>query len=125
MFALASNRRKIPLAVQLWTGLTAAAVGLSLLVSTVVSDARRRDTADQLRRGSHRAAEALAQRAAPLLDRGDQLRLAVLAASVADVSAARVLLVGKDGTVCLDTGLSLGGQRDRDGHPDLHRSSDW
>lgn len=100
----------MPLAMQLWSILAIGAIGLSFIVATVVSDRERKHSVDAVHRMAREACRTLSQRAAPLLERGDDLRLAVLAASVADVSAARVLVLARDGRIKLDTGLSLGGQ---------------
>lgn len=111
MFSASTKKRRTPLAVQLWAVLAFAAIGLSFVIGEVVTDSERRSRRDDLHRTLRRSATALARRAAPLLDRADDLRLAVLTASVADVSGARVLLLDKGGVVRLDTGLSLGGRR--------------
>ena len=50
----------------------------------------------------------LATRAAPLLDRGDVMRLSVLAAVARDQGAGRVLVLDRGGRVVLDTALMLG-----------------
>ncbi len=110
MFSAPKSRRA-SLAFQLWAVLAIGAIGLSFVIATVVTDREREDRLAREHATAERAALALARRAAPLLDRGDDLRLAVLAASVADVSAARVLLLDRTGVVRLDTGLSLGGNR--------------
>ncbi len=53
-------------------------------------------------------AASLAMRAAPLLDRGDVMRLSVLAAVARDQTEGRVLVLDRGGRVVLDTALMLG-----------------
>ncbi|HEB53378.1 MAG TPA: HD domain-containing protein [bacterium] len=50
----------------------------------------------------------LAERAAPLLDRGDVMRLSVLASAVRDQFGGRVLVLDRRGRVAFDTALVLG-----------------
>jgi HD-GYP domain-containing protein (c-di-GMP phosphodiesterase class II) len=54
------------------------------------------------------AAAAMAERAGPLLDRGDVMRLSVLAAVVRDQIGGRALVLDRDGRVVIDTSLVLG-----------------
>ena len=56
----------------------------------------------------HSLAVSLAERAAPLLDRGDLMRLSVLAAVVRDQVDGRAVVLDRDGLVLLDTELVLG-----------------
>ncbi|HEX6813958.1 MAG TPA: HD domain-containing phosphohydrolase [Planctomycetota bacterium] len=51
---------------------------------------------------------ATAERAAPLLERGDIMRLAVLGATVHDQSGGRAIILDRTGNVLLDTALVLG-----------------
>ena len=57
------------------------------------------------------AASDFAERAAPLLERDDVLRLSVLAAAVAGSAGDRVVVLEKDGRVVIDTQLVLGGRQ--------------
>jgi HD-GYP domain-containing protein (c-di-GMP phosphodiesterase class II) len=52
--------------------------------------------------------QSLAERGAPLLERGDVMRLSVLAAVVRDQAAGRALVLDRAGHVVLDTALVLG-----------------
>ncbi|MDA0373479.1 MAG: HD domain-containing protein [Planctomycetota bacterium] len=89
--------------------LAVGAVILSALVTIVTSEVGR----DQQRSAAHAqmldASASLARRAGPLLERGDELRLSVLATSVAELSRARVLVLDRAGVVRIDTGVGLGG----------------
>ncbi len=53
-------------------------------------------------------AVSLAERGAPLLDKGDVMRLSVLAAVVRDQASGRALLLDRSGRVVIDTALVLG-----------------
>lgn len=53
----------------------------------------------------------LAERGAPLLERGDMMRLSVLAALVRDQVGGRALLLDQRGRVVIDTALALGEQQ--------------
>jgi hypothetical protein len=53
-------------------------------------------------------AVSVAERAAPLLERGDVMRLAVLTATVHDQTGCRALLLDRTGNVLLDSALVLG-----------------
>ncbi|MBL8751654.1 MAG: HD domain-containing protein [Planctomycetes bacterium] len=65
--------------------------------------------ANVLRAGEELAlATSLAERGAPLLDKGDVLRLSVLATVVRDQAAGRALLLDRTGRVVIDTALVLG-----------------
>ncbi|MEY2982555.1 MAG: hypothetical protein RL562_2782 [Planctomycetota bacterium] len=89
--------------------LAVGAVILSALVTAVTSEVGR----EHQREASHtqmlEACTALARRAGPLLEREDELRLSVLATSVAELARARVLVLDKEGVVRIDTGIGLGG----------------
>ncbi len=64
-------------------------------------------------------ASSLAGRVAPLLESGDDLRLAMMGASAAQFGNYRVMLIDLEGRVRMDTGVGMGGQvvelKSRDG----------
>ena len=104
-------RRKVPMTVRLLVILSMTSVLLSMVVAALGADHNRR-----LRSAARHAevaglAAALAQRVAPHLERGDDLRLAMTAAAAADLGPFRILCLDKSGHVRLDTGLALGGKR--------------
>lgn len=99
--------------------LTARLFGVMVLGSLFVAfvatrlsqeEERRRTVAAQGQR-VHEVARTLASRAAPLLSRDDELRLAMLGASAAQFGDFRVLLLDAKGVVRMDTGLAMGGQQ--------------
>ncbi|MFT4512958.1 MAG: HD-GYP domain-containing protein (c-di-GMP phosphodiesterase class II) [Planctomycetota bacterium] len=57
------------------------------------------------------AAIAMAERAAPLLDNADVMRLSVLASVVRDQIGGRVLVIDRTGTVVIDSALVLGDRK--------------
>lgn len=57
------------------------------------------------------AAIAMAERAAPLLDNGDVMRLSVLAAVVRDQANGRVVMLDRTGRVVIDSALVLGDRK--------------
>ncbi|MCC6783830.1 MAG: HD domain-containing protein [Planctomycetes bacterium] len=103
--------RSASLTLRLCAVLAAGALALSMLVTLAGAEgARERQLAELHSRQSSLCA-AVAARAAPLLERGDELRMTVLASSAADLAAARVLLLGADGVVRVDTGHAEQGHR--------------
>ena len=104
------QRRGLSLTSQLFVVLVVGAVLLSLVATGIGAEqAHQRAVAEHHER-MHQLGARLASRAAPLLERGDELRLAVLAAAAADLGKCRVFVIDKEGRVRLDTGLGLGGQ---------------
>lgn len=95
------------LAVALTIGALFVAVVLGFLGAD--RDNRQRTALEAAR--EQQAAAAMAERAAPLLDRGDLLRLSVLAAAVHDHTGSRALVLDRDGRVVIDTALALGGRQ--------------
>lgn len=89
--------------------LGAGALLLALAVGSLSGSRRAREAAATAARQEMHAATALATRAAPLLQRGDLMRLSVLAAVVGDQTRDRVLLLDPAGEVVIDTALALGG----------------
>ncbi len=92
------------LVVALTVGAFFVAVVLGFLGSDRDAQQRARDQAD----AEHALATSLAERAAPLLDRGDVMRLSVLAAVVRDQVGGRALILDRQGRVVIDTALALG-----------------
>jgi hypothetical protein len=89
--------------------LAVGAVILSALVTAVTSEVGREQRQDAAHAQMLDACASLARRAGPLLERGDELRLSVLATSAAELSRARVLVLDREGVVRIDTGVGLGG----------------
>ena len=93
------------LSTSLATGSLLLAVGAGYSAATD----RERAAATAASERERLAATALAARAAPLLRRGDLMRLSVLAAVVGDQTRDRVLMLDSSGEVVIDTSLALGG----------------
>lgn len=108
---IAYKGRELPLTVQLSAALVAGGLLLAWIVALIGADLLSQEHAREQHSRELTLCQDLASRAAPLLDHSDDLRLAVLAASTADLGKCRVLMVDKTGLVRLDTGLSLGGKR--------------
>jgi HD-GYP domain-containing protein (c-di-GMP phosphodiesterase class II) len=90
---------------RLAVALTAGAFFVALLLGFLGAD-RDRARADQdAAEIEQRLALALAERGAPLLEKGDVLRLSVLAAVVRDQAAGRALVLDRGGKVLIDTAL--------------------
>lgn len=98
------------LTLQLCGVLVMGAVALSFLVTMAAAEGTREERTAELHRRQLEMCTLLARRAAPLLERGDDLRLSVLATSAADLVDGRVVMIDGAGRVRLDTGLTLGGQ---------------
>jgi HD-GYP domain-containing protein (c-di-GMP phosphodiesterase class II) len=89
--------------------LAVGAVILSALVTAVTGEVGRGEREQAAHAQMLDASASLARRAGPLLERGDELRLSVLATSVAELARARVLVIDREGVVRIDTGVGLGG----------------
>jgi HD-GYP domain-containing protein (c-di-GMP phosphodiesterase class II) len=98
------------LTLRLTAVLAFGAMLLSFLVTMAAAEGTREQRLAELHRRHEEACASIARRAAPLLERGDDLRLSVLATSVAEMIDGRVLMVDGGGRVRLDTGLGLGGE---------------
>lgn len=120
----ASPRRGWTLTRRLVTALSVGAFFVSVLLGFLGADRERRSLASAAERRDLAAATSTARRAAPLLARGDVMRLSVLAAAACDQLAAsgdgaaaaagaeaRVILLDQQGRVVIDTGLTHGGRR--------------
>jgi HD-GYP domain-containing protein (c-di-GMP phosphodiesterase class II) len=108
MVPILGSRRSLPLAARLAAVLTVASFFVSLLVSLLMADQRNQDLAQEHDRGVAQFAADLAERTAPLLERGDGLRLSVLAALAHDLYRGRVLVLDEGGKVRFDTALVQG-----------------
>ena len=106
------GRRALPPAHLLLAVLVAAGAVLAAITAAFGAGHAERARVSQSHERMRGLAERVASRAAPLLERSDALRLAVLATSVADLagSGVRVIVVDRSGLVALDTGVALGGQ---------------
>jgi HD-GYP domain-containing protein (c-di-GMP phosphodiesterase class II) len=100
--------RRLPLAARLAVMLTVGAFFVALLVAFIAGEHRQREQAAERDRGMVIFAEELAARSAPLVERGDLLRLSVLAAAGRDLARGRVLVLDALGRVLVDTALVLG-----------------
>lgn len=94
---------------RLAAGLAAAALILAGIAGTLAASRSARTAEAEAAARAQRAAQGLAARAAPLLQRRDLMRLSVLAAAVGDRTGDRVLLLDREGEVLIDTSLALGG----------------
>ncbi|MBX3463422.1 MAG: hypothetical protein KF830_09635 [Planctomycetes bacterium] len=93
---------------RLTVALSAGAVFVALLLGFLGADRESDRQARADAEFDRDLAASLAVRAAPLLDRGDVMRLAVLAAVARDQVGGRVLVLDRGGRVVLDTALMLG-----------------
>lgn len=96
------------LTLRLTVALSAGAFFVALLLGFLGADREDRQAAAQEAAREQVLAGALAERAAPLLERGDLMRLSVLAAVARDQSEGRVLVLDRAGRVVLDTALVMG-----------------
>ncbi len=96
------------LTLRLSVALLAGAFFVSLLLGFLGADREDRHTASLDAAREQSLAGALADRAAPLLERQDLMRLSVLAAVARDQTEARVLVLDRNGRVVLDTALVSG-----------------
>jgi len=96
------------LTLRLTVALSAGAIFVALLLGFLGADREDQRTAaiDAARELS--LTNALAERAAPLLERKDLMRLSVLAAVVRDQTEGRLLVLDRTGRVVLDTALMMG-----------------
>lgn len=103
--------RRIPLTFRLMAATILASLFVSVMVALLAAEHAHDKRAAAERRTVRQLAESVAGRAAPLLHRGDQLRLAVLGAAAADLGPYRLMFLDRRGEVRLDTGLTLGGRQ--------------
>lgn len=96
------------LTLRLSVALSAGAFFVALLLGFLGADRVDHQGAVLDAKQDRELASSLAMRAAPLLDRGDVMRLSVLAAVARDQTEGRVLVLDRGGRVVLDTALMLG-----------------
>ncbi len=101
----------MPLTFRLMAALVVASLFVSLVIAFLGAQRAYERRVAVEREANRGLAEALATRAAPLLQRSDELRLAMLAAAAADLGDYRILFLDREGNVRLDTGIALGGRR--------------
>lgn len=93
---------------RLVVALTVGALFVAVVLGFLGAD-RDSQKLEQAQAESEQAlATSLAERAAPMLDRNDSMRLAVLAAVVRDQASGRALVLDRDGRVVIDTALVMG-----------------
>lgn len=100
--------RAWPLTKRLVVALSAGACFVALILGFLGADREHRRLQASAAANDRALAVSLAERGAPLLDRGDLMRLSVLAAVVRDQSNGRAVVLDRKGSVVLDTALVLG-----------------
>ena len=100
--------RAWPLAKRLVIALSLGAFFVAAILGFLGADREDRKQHHALAANERLLAQALAERGAPLLDKGDLMRLSVLAAVVRDQANGRALVLDRAGRVVLDTALVLG-----------------
>jgi HD-GYP domain-containing protein (c-di-GMP phosphodiesterase class II) len=96
------------LTLRLTVALAAGAFFVALLLGFLGADREDHQRTVLAANKERQLATTLAARAAPLLERGDLMRLSVLAAVARDQTDGRVLVLDRNGRVVLDTALVLG-----------------
>jgi hypothetical protein len=96
------------LTLRLSVALSAGAFFVALLLGFLGADREDHLAAEFDAAADRELAASLAARAAPLLDRGDLMRLSVLTAVARDQVEGRVLVLDRGGRVVIDTALMLG-----------------
>lgn len=96
------------LTLRLTVALSAGAFFVAVLLGFLGADREERRAGLSAQAHEQALAVALAERAAPLLERNDLMRLSVLAAVARDQSGGRLLLLDRSGRVVLDTALVMG-----------------
>jgi HD-GYP domain-containing protein (c-di-GMP phosphodiesterase class II) len=92
----------------LCAALLIASVFVALLIGFFGAERRNATDAAAARESDRSFCEQLAERAAPVLGRGDLLRLSMLVAAARELQNARLMLLDASGRVLLDTALVLG-----------------
>lgn len=98
----------MPLTQRLTLALTVASAFVATLIAFLGADRNARQQHQVEASAQLEFSQQFAERIAPLLDRGDLLRLSVLATAGRDLAHARLLVLDRAGRVALDTGLVLG-----------------
>ena len=101
-------RRGLKLTQRLALALTVGAVFIALVLGFLHASSSERESAERQAQAEAELTTALSERAAPLLERGDLMRLSVLATVARDQVQGRVLVLDRGGRVVLDTALVLG-----------------
>lgn len=102
------NPRGWSLTLRLTVALSAGAFFVAMLLGFLGADREDRRSGLREEAREQALAVALSERAAPLLERNDLMRLSVLAAVARDQSGGRVLLLDRTGRVVLDSALVMG-----------------
>lgn len=97
-----------PLTKRLVVALSVGAFFVALVCGFLGADRDDRRRAHDTSSSEQALAASLAERGAPLLDRGDLMRLSVLAAVVRDQVDGRAVILDRKGRVVIDTSLVLG-----------------
>lgn len=100
-----------PLTRRLWVALSVGAIFVAVLLGMLGADRDGRQLARSQAAAEAELAASLAERAGPLLDRADLMRLSVLAAVVRDLAGGRTLILDRVGSVVIDTALVMGDRR--------------
>jgi HD-GYP domain-containing protein (c-di-GMP phosphodiesterase class II) len=103
--------RGLPLTLRLLLVMAAGALVVSLVVAFLGVEQIRDARADARTQRIERLGEHVARRAGPMLEKNDEMRLAVLAATAAELGPCRVVLLDLEGRVRLDSELMLGGRK--------------
>lgn len=101
-------RRGLTLTQRLAMSLSAGAFFVALVLGFLSASRADRLAADAAAEADLELAAALAERSAPLLERGDLMRLSVLATVARDQIEGRVLVLDRGGRVVIDTALVYG-----------------
>lgn len=96
-------RRGLPLTPRLALALTVASFFVALLVAFLGADRQARNHLDAEATGQAGFAHQFADRIAPLLERGDLLRLSTWAMAGRDLAGGRLLVLDRSGRVVIDT----------------------
>jgi HD-GYP domain-containing protein (c-di-GMP phosphodiesterase class II) len=108
MVLRSERARGWPLTKRLVIALSIGAFFVAVVLGFFGSDREARRLEQSLAASERALAESLAERSGPLLDRGDLMRLSVLAAVVRDQAGGRAIVLDRGGRVVLDTALMLG-----------------
>lgn len=96
------------LTARLCLALSVGAVFVAAMLGLLGADRNAEAQREAAEASERRFADQLAERAAPMLERRDLLRLSMLATAGRDLHAARVIVLDRTGRVVLDTDLVLG-----------------
>lgn len=102
------TRRGLPLTLRLVAALTVASLFVAILVAFLGAERENQSRLADQAQARAAFAVALAERVAPLLASDDLLRLSIVTTAARDLSDARVLVLDRDGSVCVDTAMMVG-----------------